>query len=48
LLQCRNDRCGLGLDLFLRENVAIGIDDADVCGFERYVETGEVVHDPLP
>src|SRR5712691_1602985 len=48
VLQHSNDRSGLRLDLLLQKDVAGSIDDADADGFERYVEAGEVVHDPLP
>src|SRR6266702_3692832 len=48
VLQHSNDRCGLRLDLLLQKDVAGSVDDADADGFERYVEAGEIVHDPLP
>jgi hypothetical protein len=33
---------------FFEKDVAISVDNADADGFERYVEAGEVLHDPLP
>src|SRR6202035_6099511 len=47
MLQQCDDRRWLRLDLFLQKDVAGSVDDADADGFERHVEAGEIVHDPL-
>src|SRR5215471_19253504 len=48
MVQHGHDCRGLRFELFLQNDVAISVDDADADGVERYVEAGEVLHNPLP
>jgi hypothetical protein len=38
------DRIRFGIDLAFNKDITILIDNTDVDGFQRYVETGEVFH----
>src|SRR5215467_15353636 len=48
MVQHCHDCRGLRVEFFLQNDVTVSVDDADADGVERYVEAGEVLHNPLP